>query len=268
MPELPEVETIRRDLSKKITGERIISVDVKDAMGVRFPEPHQFVSRLVGKTIKEVQRRGKAIVISLSEGDFFVIQLVMTGQLIYGKKPIGQRIILRLSNQCYLNYNDQRRFGRLSVVKNLNELKFFRSLGPEPLSGAFRADWLNAELKKRKVPIKVLLLNQNFIAGIGNIYASEILFRAGINPRKPANRLNEKEIQTLRRTTIRVLKSAVKSRGTSFYSYRDLQGKRGNYVRRLAVYDREDKAWVRCGGTIERIVQAGRSTFFCRRCQC
>ena len=266
MPELPEVETIRRDLVRCIVGRRICEVSVNDVMVVRMA-PKEFSRRLIGKNIVDVKRRGKAIVIELNDKSSLVIQLAMTGQLIYGKDLPNTRVIFKLSNGKYLNYNDQRRFGRLYVVKDLSEVAFFRTLGIEPLSRGFDLRWLSTKLRLKKTPIKSLLMDQNFIAGIGNIYASEILFRARIHPQKRATSLTEKEVAQLRQITVNVLKEAIKLRGSSVNTYRDTNGQKGSFVRRIQVYGRESEECLICKKPIKRIVQAGRSTFFCPGCQ-
>ncbi len=267
MPELPEVETIKRDLIKCLLGKTIKSVFVNDTMVVRQPDPKLFVKRLIGKTIVDIRRRGKAVIFELNNGDFLVVQLIMTGQLIYGKKLKTSRVIFELSDNKYLNYNDQRRFGRLSAVGDLNQIKFFQTLGIEPLSREFHYDWLYRELSKRKTPIKSLLMNQNFVAGIGNIYASEILFRCGINPKRPARTLKPKEIRLLHTTTVEVLNEAIRLRGSSVNTYRDVNGQKGRFLNRIRVYGKENEECAICKTPITRIVLSGRSTFFCKRCQ-
>ncbi len=266
MPELPEVETIKRDLAKRIVGQRIHEVIVKDPMVVRS-DTDEFSKNLVGAKIVDVARRGKAIIIKLDNGKFLIIQLVMTGQLVYHNELSHDRVIFKFfSGECLI-YNDQRRFGRLNVIEDLNQLDFFRTLGPEPLEPDFDFKLFFQNLKKRKMNIKTLLLNQNLIAGIGNIYASEILFRAKINPRQLACRLKEEDIRRLYKSTVAVLKKAIRFRGSSFRNYRDANGQKGSFLDKLQVYGRENQECSFCKTQVMRIVQNGRSTFFCRRCQ-
>ncbi len=267
MPELPEVETIVRDLAKRIVGRSIVGVDVLDSLVIRNQKPRQFVRLLVGQRILGVTRRGKAIVVALSGGQFLIVQLVMTGQLIYEGRSLHTRLSFLLSNKEYLHYNDQRRFGRLYIVKKLENIAFFRKLGIEPLGGRLTMGWMTTEFKRKKTMIKPLLMNQNFIAGIGNIYASEILFRARIHPQKLSHRLAKKEINALCQATVGVLKEAIALRGSSVNTYRDASGQKGSFVSRIKVYDRKNELCVMCQTPIMRIVQAGRSTFFCPRCQ-
>lgn len=267
MPELPEVETIKKDLEKQLIGQKIINVQVNDPMVVRGLSQDEFVKRLSGKSISDIQRRGKAIIFNLEPEDFLIIQLVMTGQLIYGKRLENAKVTFELSSGGFLNYNDQRRFGRLNVVKNLNELKFLQTLGLEPLNKQFSLNWFQGDLKKHKTSIKSLLMNQNVIAGIGNIYASEILFRSKINPQRRACRLSGQQVKILHQAVIDVLKEAIRLRGSSVRNYRDARGRRGRFLNYIQVYGRENKKCVICERPIIRIIQSGRSTFFCRRCQ-
>ncbi len=259
MPELPEVETIKRDLLGRLPGRVIEGVSVKDAMVVRSSSPGLFEKGIAGRKVTGVERRGKAVILKLS-GDFsLVIQLVMTGQLVFGRKSPQARVSFRLSGGEYLNYNDQRRFGRLTLVRDLEELKFFRSLGPEPLSGAFNLKWFRKHLKKHKAPIKSLLMNQNFVAGIGNIYASEILFRCGIKPSRPADTLTSGEAAILRKTTVGVLREAIRFRGSSIHTYRDTKGEKGFFINRIKVYGKEKEE---CVSSCEEGVEEEVGLFF------
>jgi formamidopyrimidine-DNA glycosylase len=267
MPELPEVETIKRGLRKSIISERIVDVCVHDSMVIRWPPPEEFEKRLIDKKVKDIRRRGKAILFEFHGGGFLVVQLVMTGQLIYGQRLKESKVIFKLSNHRYLNYNDQRRFGRLNFVSNLNQLKFLKTLGPEPLSKEFHFHWFENQLRNRKTPIKSLLMNQTFIAGLGNIYANEILFRSRIHPARAADTLKRQEAKVLYRNIIEVLREAIRMRGSSVNTYRDLNGRKGSFISRLKVYGRECEECYLCKTPIERIVQSGRSTFFCKRCQ-
>ena len=274
MPELPEVETIKRDLQRTILGQTIVDVIFYDDRILNYPSPRLFIQNIKGKNFLEVSRRAKALIFTLSDASFLVIHLKMTGQLILDKVDLRAqkqlketKVVFELSNGRFLHYNDQRLFGRLTLVKNLEEISFFKKLGPEPLNGIFSAQWLKENLKGRKAPIKTLLMNQNFLAGIGNIYASEILFRAGINPQRPAQKLTLGQIQSLHQTTQAVLKEAIRFRGTSMRNYRDASGERGKFMRRIKVYNRQGQPCLACGQPVRRLIQSGRSTFYCRSCQ-
>ena len=273
MPELPEVETIKRDLEQKIIGLMIEKVWIFDDRVIKNLGTEEFVEKIVGCRIQDVLRRSKAIILSLSNKAYLVIQPKMTGHLIYGDKlrktPSHKetKVAFRLSNGRYLNYQDLRLFGWLIYTDDLDKLKYIRTAGPEPLSDDFSIEWLRENLKKRKVAIKTLLMNQKFLAGIGNIYASEILFAAGIIPKKSSKKLTLKEIQSLHWSTKEVLNEAIRWRGTSIRNYRDIQGKKGQFINRIKVYGRENQACYVCRKPIQRIVQSGRSTFFCKKCQ-
>jgi len=271
MPELPEVETIKRDLEKVILQKRIISVQILDRRVIRDIPPENFSKALAGQQIDSILRRGKALVFTLLPSrKMLVVQLMMTGQLVASSKAGAsrdKRIVFLLSNHKYLLYNDQRKFGQLRIVRDLKEIKYFRILGPEPLAAEFTKEYLTAALGKTGRPIKNVLLDHTVVAGIGNIYASEILFAAGISPQRPANRLNLSEVKRLHAAIPAILKQAIRFRGTSMRNYRDASGKKGNFLARLQVYGRDGNPCRKCRAQIQRKVMAGRSTFFCPGCQ-
>jgi formamidopyrimidine-DNA glycosylase len=198
---------------------------------------------------------------------------MMTGQLVAVPPDRAQqptkdaKVIFTLSKGWSLVYNDQRLFGRLQIVRDPSELAYVRELGPEPLAVEFSIDEFRARLRNRKTSIKTLLLNSKFIAGIGNIYAAEALFLAGIDPRRKAHRINGVEAGRLHRSIIAVLTEAIELRGTSVRNYRDGSGKEGRYLTVIKVYGREGEPCRSCGAPVKRIVQAQRSTFFCSKCQ-
>lgn len=272
MPELPEVETIRRDLEKHIVGVAIQDVQVLDDRVIRNCSGRQFVKFCADKEIKTVSRRGKAIILELAPKGFLVVQPMMTGQLISCREAASNisrdtKIVFRLSNGTSLNYNDQRLFGRLNAVNDLDEIPFLKTIGVEPFDHAFTAQKLSEIFCKRTGPVKSLLMNQHLVAGIGNIYASEILFRSRISPRRTARALKAPEIENLRRATVEILKEAVKFRGTSMRNYLDTAGEKGKFMNRIKVYGRDNEKCYVCSAPIMKIVQAGRSTFYCRKCQ-
>lgn len=273
MPELPEVETITRDLQPVLKGLFIKDVQIYDKRVIARLSPEVFIRRVEGRRIADVYRRGKAIVIVLDPGRFLVVQLKMTGQLIYGndlKKEFNSndtKVVFRLSNGRYLNYNDQRTFGWLYSVDSLDEIPYFNSIGPEPFDKIFETAWLKNALHPRTAPIKTLLLNQQVVAGIGNIYASEILFNARIRPTRKSNSLKNDEISRLRQSSIDILNEAIHFRGSSMRNYRDSNGEKGKFNERIKVYGRDNEPCPACTTPITRIVQAGRSTFYCRKCQ-
>ena len=270
MPELPEVEIIKRDLLKGLLGRRIEKVTVYDERVIRGCPQADFISSLSGRSVEAITRRGKAIIFRLSSSQYLVIQVMMTGQLIFSARPQPMRmtrITFRLSNDRYLNYNDQRLFGRLQIVERLEEIPYLHTMGPEPFSRGFAVEWLTNQLRKRSIPIKTLLLNPQVVAGIGNIYASEILFASGINPNRPAKTVKPKEIKRLHQATIDVLQEAIRWRGTSLRNYRDGKGRKGRFINRIKVYGRDKELCYCCQTPIQKVVLSGRSTFFCGKCQ-
>ncbi|MFT5386926.1 MAG: formamidopyrimidine-DNA glycosylase [Lysobacterales bacterium] len=273
MPELPEVETVVRDLQKILPGLAIEDVSIYDNRIIHTINDKQFIKTLKGKVFKSVTRRAKGIIITFETGDYLFIHLKMTGQLIYGedlrlKQNLKEtKVVLQLSDKKFLNYNDQRLFGWLIYTKDLSEIGYLNNVGPEPFDDVVTGDWFKEKVRSRKVPIKVLLLNQEFIAGVGNIYASEILYKAKINPRKRSFRLTKKECLSLRDTTVDILKEAILCRGTSFRNYRDSSGREGTFLKSIKVYNNAGKECAECKDTIQRIFQSGRSTFFCNTCQ-
>jgi formamidopyrimidine-DNA glycosylase len=272
MPELPEVETVRRDLKEHVLGLPIKAVRVKDARVIRGIKPEKFVAGLTGRTIQDITRRGKAIVCHLDNGRYLIVQLMMTGQLVYAKHlpdvPLKEtKVTFELSNGTYLNYNDQRLFGRLTLFEKLEDVKHFAILGPEPFDKSFNPKFIKESFKRRNVAIKTVLMDHTFVAGIGNIYASEILFRSAISPKKPARRLKLDEIERMHRMTLEVLEEAILHRGSSMRNYRDGHGEKGTFNQLIKVYAREGQKCERCSALILKIVQGGRSTFYCKKCQ-
>jgi formamidopyrimidine-DNA glycosylase len=277
MPELPEVETIVRDLSKSLQGKTIAAVTVHDAFLLRAPasvrhedgqKAADFIKRLNKQVVKKISRRGKAIIIEVSSGEFLVIQLMMTGQMIFnGAEDKHTRLTFTFTDKTKLLYNDQRRFGQLRVVKHLNEVKHFNILGPEPFSKEFTPDFMQQAFKKTMRPIKNVLLDHTFVAGIGNIYACEILFRSRLSPKREARRVSLAESKTVHQYIVEVLKEAIQHRGSSLRNYRDGAGEKGKFNEHLAVYARQNQPCPRCKRDILRIVQSGRSTFYCGHCQ-
>lgn len=271
MPELPEVETIRTDLHKRLRGQSIRSLKILDQRVLGNPAA-QFTASLKGRRIAFVSRRGKAVMIHLDNNDILMVHLKMTGQLIYADAldhvlVKETKVIFLLTNNHVLVYNDQRVFGRLTIVPDMADNAFLNSIGPEPLEKTLSVSWLKQQLAKRVMPIKPLLMDQAFLAGIGNIYASEILFHARVLPQRKACALTDEEIKRLRASIKKILTEAIKWRGCSMRNYRDSAGAKGLFMDRIKVYAREEKSCVRCKAPIMKIVQSGRSTFYCNRCQ-
>ena len=184
MPELPEVETVKRELEKVVIGKKIIGVTIKNAVVIREPSPQAFVKGLIGASIKSVLRKGKLLILELSTGKSLTVHLKMTGQLVYPGNGLNCRVSFQLSDGKLLDFNDQRLFADLRLLDDWRELKFIQELGPEPFD--LTEEKFNSMLFAKKTKIKPLLMDQAFISGIGNLYAAEALFRARINPERPA----------------------------------------------------------------------------------
>jgi len=272
MPELPEVETIKQELDKAIVNKKIIGVVVNNAKVIREPKKEKFVAELKNTTIKNIIRRGKLLILELSSprqtrpsGKSLTIHLKMTGQLIYPGNGKMSRVSFKLSDGKLLDFNDTRLFGELRIVDDWRNLKFIKELGPEPFD--INADKFKELLANKKTKIKVLLLDQKFISGIGNLYANESLFRARINPVRPASSLSDKEKDLLFEQIKKVLSDAIQHKGSSVDQYVQLSGKPGEYVEYHRVYDREGEKCFKCGNKVKRIALGGRGTYFCSSCQ-
>lgn len=271
MPELPEVETIKRDLEKAIIDKEILDVVVRRKNIVKEPALADFVKALRHSRCRNVLRRGKLLVLELFTREkktrYLTIHLRMSGQVVYGKDDPASRVSFQLSDASYLCYNDQRALGELRVVDDWRALKVVRSMGPEPLDKEFTFEEFRKRLGRKTGKIKALLLDQRFIAGIGNIYAAEALFLSGINPEKKACSLDGNESKRLFDNIRKVLLKAIKCRGSSFNTYRDGLGQKGSFSRHFLVYGRKGAACFNCKSPIRRIVLGGRGTYFCGKCQ-
>jgi formamidopyrimidine-DNA glycosylase len=269
MPELPEVETIVRDLRGLVTGATIRGAAVLRQDLVTGPAA-MFEAALRDRRIEGISRRAKNIVVALG-AERLVINLGMTGRVLVRPgaeaPPPHLGVVLDLHDERKILYQDVRRFGRLEILPL--ELWEARSaaLGLEPLDAEFTPEALHRLTRGSRVAIKPWLMDQRRVVGIGNIYASEALFRAGLSPRKSARRLTRREAAVLHSTVREVLLEAIDFRGTTLLDFRDATGESGAFARRLRVYDRAGEPCTACGAQVHRIVQGGRSTFFCRRCQ-
>jgi formamidopyrimidine-DNA glycosylase len=270
VPELPEVETIRRDLAPLVRGARIASVSVAPgAEGiVATPPASAFDAALRGRRIADLQRRGKYLVFRLEPDGALVVHLGMTGALLLrraGDPPDAYtRAVFVLDDGRELRFSDLRKFGNLWFVADPTEV--VGKLGPEPLEG-LTAGALRAIFERRTAPVKAVLLDQQAIAGIGNIYADESLFRAGINPLRPANSLSRAELERLAAAIPRTLEEAMAHRGSSYRDYRDAAGREGTHQFYVRVFRRTGEPCLVCGTPIQRVKVAGRGTHFCPKCQ-
>ncbi len=271
MPELPEVETVARGLRTPLLGQKIVGVEVRWARSVVPPDPDVFARRLTGQTVTGVGRRAKWVVIALDGGDTLLVHLRMSGRLIIGAgQPADERhlrVLLLLDDGQYLYFFDQRKFGRLVLVSDPQEV--LGGLGPEPLEDDFTAAQLGEMLSKRRGRIKPLLLNQRFLAGLGNIYTDEALWRAGVHPLRGANTLTPTEVRRLHQGIRAVMWEAIESGGATLpdAGYQQADGRSGEFASQLAVYGRAGQPCSRCGVDVERIKVSQRGTHFCPRCQ-
>lgn len=274
MPELPEVETIRRALAPRVEGRRIDDASVRHAdILMNLPSETAFADRVVGRRIEEVARRAKFLLFRLSGGDVLEVQLRMTGRFVLREdRPdpgeydhLAARLVLDDGRSLW--YDDVRRLGGFRVLASGEWRRREAELGPEPLADDYRPAALGRELEGRRAPVKNLLLDQRRVAGVGNIYACESLHRAGLDPRRPGGALEEDEVGRLHGALRSVLSRALDRGGTTLRDYRTPDGGAGRFQRSLSVYGRDDEPCRRCRDRVRRIVQAGRSTYFCPGCQ-
>jgi formamidopyrimidine-DNA glycosylase len=270
MPELPEVETIVNGLRGPLIGRTFTGVRVGWENIVAMPAVPEFQRRIRGQQILGIRRRGKYLIFDLSGGDRLLIHLKMTGQLTVrpDDAPADKygHTVFDLDDGRQLRFLDTRKFGRVHLVADEDEV--VGSLGPEPLAEDFTLSEFSALIRQRKGALKPLLLNQQFIAGIGNIYADEALFVAGIHPQRKADTLTGDEIERLYQAVRQVLRQALADQGTTFDgAYRKVDGGEGEHQENLRVFGRRGQPCPRCGGAIERIVVGGRGTHFCPCCQ-
>jgi len=265
MPELPEVETIKRELGKVILGKKITEIIINNPKVIKEPGRSDFVKGLKNNTIKNILRKGKLLILELSSGKDLAIHLRMTGQLVYPGNGKTSRVSFRLSDGEILDFNDRRLLGELRLLDKWEELKFVKDMGPEPFD--LGIEKFKEMLAKKKTKIKPLLMDQTFISGVGNLYAAEALFRARIHPERPASSLSDKEKENLLKEIKDTLKEAIEHKGSSIDQYVQLSGQRGDYVKYHKVYGREGKPCVVCKALIKRTSMGGRGTYFCPKCQ-
>lgn len=266
MPELPEVETIKNCLQPLI-GLKVASIiEICPAVVKRRDFPSDVI---IGRPTMEISRRGKYLILSFSDQHFLVIHLGMSGRLYWtipGEKLAKHtHFIIGLEGNRELRYEDARRFGGIRFIHDL--ASFFYSMGPEPLGADFGLEQLRALLSSRRAAVKTLLLDQRLIAGIGNIYADEVLFAAGIHPARPAGELSEEEIERLYISIRDVLAKGISHRGTTFRDYRDGLNQPGGFQDFLMVYSRTGQPCPVCGHPVEKMVIGGRSSHYCPKCQ-
>lgn len=272
MPELPEVETMRRDLQRAVGLARLTAVEVLDAKVIVGP-PEAFTERLQGRQVVDYGRRGKILMLHLDSTDVLLVHPRMTGRfvLLAAGEPLSRfaRVVFALADGRRLVYDDTRRFGRLELARSGEEEagQLLGRIGPDATACAPAR--LAPHLRRRSIAVKAFLLDQTVLAGVGNIYASEICFRCGLDPRTPCRTLTAAEVRELAAQTQRVLAEGIALRGTTIATYTRLGGRTGGFQARLAVYGREGEKCLRagCRGTIQKVVLSGRSTYYCSQCQ-
>jgi formamidopyrimidine-DNA glycosylase len=270
MPELPEVEYVTRQLRAELTGRRISQATVYWPGSVGEMDPAAFSQAITGHKITEITRRGKYLMIRLDRDTWLIIHRGMSGNLLIADTPdeaLYVRAAFLLEDGRYLLFSDPRKFGRLLLVPDRELAGRFDALGPEPLDDGFTSDVLAARLKGTRRAIKVALLDQRVLAGLGNIYADEALFDARIHPGRVAGELTPGEIQTLSVSISRILRSAIEHGGTTFGRHRDAYNRAGTNLDHVLVYRRTNQPCPRCGTPIQRIILGQRSTHFCPQCQ-
>jgi formamidopyrimidine-DNA glycosylase len=287
MPELPEVETVRRGLATAMDGARFLKVTA-NRPDLRFPLPQGFRERLEGATVVRLDRRGKYLVAPMSTGEALIMHLGMSGRFTVRspdrkRRPGGfhrqqdasarhdhVRFEMRgPGGYATIDYNDPRRFGFMDIIatERLEASPHFAGMGPEPLGPEFNPGALSQSLSRRKAPLKSVLLDQAVVAGLGNIYVCEALFAAGLSPRRLAATMNAARARRLHAAIVEILSAAVAAGGSTLRDFAASDGSLGYFQHRFRVYDREGEPCGVCGRAIRRIVQAGRSTFYCGFCQ-
>jgi formamidopyrimidine-DNA glycosylase len=282
MPELPEVETVRRGLEPVMTGKLVLRAEV-NRPDLRWPLPPDMGGRLTGARVLALRRRSKYILADLSTGETLLIHLGMSGRMLISGQMLGDfhhdhpapqkhdHVVLHMEGGARVTFNDARRFGAMDLIAThaVDSHPLLARLGPEPLGNGFDESYLQAKLAGRNTPIKSALLDQNLVAGLGNIYVCETLFRARISPKRKAGRISAGRVSTLVPIIRQVLSEAIEAGGSSLRDYRQADGELGYFQHAFQVYDREGEACLSpgCTGRIARIVQSGRSSFYCPLCQ-
>jgi formamidopyrimidine-DNA glycosylase len=273
VPELPEVETIRRALAPAVEGHVVERMEVRDPRWCEPAPPDEVADAVEGRRVERIERRGKYLDWVLEDEVHLVMHLRMTGNILLvrpeDEEPPYVRVVLALDSGERALFTDPRRFGTGIVLLGdaARDAYFSERLGVEPLSPDFTADGLRALARGRKQPVKAFLLSQERIAGVGNIYADEALFRARIHPQRPVGTLTRPQLEALREAVVASLEAGIDARGASIDDFRHPDGARGSFQDRFLIHLREGEPCVRCGGTVKKMRAAGRGTYVCERCQ-
>jgi len=271
MPELPEVETIRRQLAPHLAGRTVLELEILDSRWTRPASPEEVESGLRGAVVEAVERSGKYLVWSLSGDRYLLMHLRMTGSLLFDPPldPPHTRVRFQLDAGHRLVYVDPRRFGTGHLVhgREAREQYLAARLGVEPFTAEFTAQRLRKTASGRVAPVKAFLLDQRRVAGVGNIYADEALFRAGVHPLRPAGRLTAREWERLRAAIEQALLAGIEAKGASIDDFRHLDGARGSFQDRFLIHRRAGERCITCGRTVRKIIVGGRGTYVCERCQ-
>ena len=272
MPELPEVETVCRGLKKSLKGRSFAKVDLY-RKNLRIPFPAKLNESLKGRAVKDVARRAKYILIELDDENTLIAHLGMSGRFTVNKKDYKLKkhdhAVITLDNENLLVFNDARRFGLITLApkKTIEKHTLIKNLGLEPLENSFNGEALFKLFKGKKAPVKNVIMDQRLVVGVGNIYAAESLFMSGISPKRAANKVVKNECEILAQNIKKVLENAIKAGGSTFSDYRNSEGDAGYFQFNFQVYSRENLNCLKCKSKIQRLKQAGRSTFYCPTCQ-
>ncbi|MTI01389.1 bifunctional DNA-formamidopyrimidine glycosylase/DNA-(apurinic or apyrimidinic site) lyase [Roseibium sp. RKSG952] len=282
MPELPEVETVRRGLSPAMEGVVIERADV-NRPDLRWPFPDQMAERLSGQRVDRLRRRSKYILADLDSGETLLIHLGMSGRMTVSGDPLGQfvhnhpapekhdHVVFHMANGARITFNDPRRFGAMDLLPTdtAHEHKLLSVLGPEPLGNDFHEQHLIDAFRSKNTPVKSALLDQRIVAGLGNIYVCEALYRGGVSPRRKAGQISEQRVAALVPIIRQVLEEAIRAGGSSLRDFRQADGELGYFQHSFDVYGREDEPCRTegCDAKVKRITQSGRSSFYCAQCQ-
>lgn len=289
MPELPEVETIVRDLDREVHNRTFLDVWTDAGSLIKRESFESFKKKIIGKKILKVRRRAKNILIDLSDNCVLLVHQKMTGHLLLGKWKLEEgkwvaekegplsldpmnrflHVVFLLDDKRQLALSDARKFAKIELWKkeDLENSEEFLKIGPEPLNEDFTFGKFEKLFEKKKGRIKQVLMDQNFIAGIGNIYASEILFEARVHPEDDVSRLTKDNLKKIYKATRRILEKSIELKGDSFSDFRTIYGEKGRTQEIVKVYQKEGEKCYHCKGVVKRIVQGGRSSFFCPKCQ-